>query len=99
VTLNENSIARRLERLDECIRRLKDQQGASLATFRANWALQDVVERNFQVAIECCTDIASHLLIGYGLQRPRDRKDVFRVLSDAGYLDSAYAETMVQMVQ
>jgi uncharacterized protein YutE (UPF0331/DUF86 family) len=98
VTLNENSITRRLERLDECIRRLKDHQDVSLATYRANWEVQDVVERNFQVAIECCTDIASHLLIGYDLRRPMDRKDVFRVLNDAGYLDSDYAETMAQMV-
>jgi uncharacterized protein YutE (UPF0331/DUF86 family) len=88
-----------LGRLDESIRRLKDRQDISLTEFRADWETQDIVERNFQVAIECCTHIASHVLVSYGLQRPSARKDVFRILGDAGYLDADYAEIMVQMVQ
>jgi uncharacterized protein YutE (UPF0331/DUF86 family) len=55
-------------------------------------------ERLFQVAIECCTDIASHLLAAYGLQRPAERKGVFTVLSQAGYLDRDFGERMVEMV-
>lgn len=51
------------------------------------------------MAIECCTDIASHLIAAYSLKRPADRKDVFKVLGEAGYLDKNYARTMVQMVQ
>ncbi len=97
--LNESSITRRLERLDECIRRLKEQQGTSLTAYRGNWEIQDIVERNFQVAIECCTDIASHILSSYELKRPADRKDIFQVLGDAGYLAPDYADTMAQMVQ
>jgi uncharacterized protein YutE (UPF0331/DUF86 family) len=97
--LNENSITLRLERLDESIRRLKQRQGISLEEYRADWEAQDVVERNFQVAIECCSDIASHLLVSHGLQRPATRRDVFLVLADAGVIDAPYAETMAQMVQ
>jgi len=52
-----------------------------------------------QVAIECCTDIASHLLAAYGLKRPAQRRDVFRVLAETGYLEPDYAEKMVKMVQ
>ena len=96
--LNESSITQRLRRLDESIRRLKARQGISLAEYRADWEAQDVVERNFQVAIECCTDIASHFLVSRGLQRPSTRRDVFLVLGDAGLIDPSYAETMAQMV-
>jgi uncharacterized protein YutE (UPF0331/DUF86 family) len=84
-----------LERLDESIRRLKERQAISLAAYRTDWETQDVVERNFQVAIECCTDIASHLLVSYGLQRPSTRKDVFRILADAGYLDPECTTTCI----
>lgn len=61
--------------------------------------MQGSVERCFQVAIECCTDIASHVLVGYGLKRPASRMDVFNVLADAGYLDRDYTGIMARMVQ
>jgi uncharacterized protein YutE (UPF0331/DUF86 family) len=57
------------------------------------------VERYFQVAIECCVDIASHIVAANELRRPADRRDVFKVLAEAGYLDEDYAATMVQMAQ
>ena len=57
------------------------------------------MERCFQVAIECCTDIAGHVVAGLGLERPAHRKDLFRILGQAGYLDPDLAATMVQMVQ
>jgi len=40
-----------------------------------------------------------HLLAAYGLKRPARRRDVFRVLAEAGYLEPDYAEEMVKMVQ
>jgi len=79
--------------------RLKEQQGISLAEYKANLLVQRSVERYFQVGIECCTDIASHVLVGYGLKRPASRRDVFRVLADAGHIDADYAGTMARMVQ
>jgi len=97
--LNANSISLRLAKLDECIARLKEQQNISLDEYRANPVVQGSVERCFQVAIECCTDIASHLLSGYRLKRPARRRDVFKVLAEAGYLDTEYAEVMARMVQ
>jgi len=97
--LNASSISLRLAKLNECIARLKEQQGISLAEYKANPLVQGSVERCFQVAIECCTDMASHLLAGYGLKRPARQRDVFKVLADAGYLDPDYAEIMARMVQ
>jgi len=97
--LNANSISRRLTKLDECIARLKEQQGVSLEEYRANLLVQGSVERCFQVAIECCTDIASHVLAGYELKRPGSRRDVFDSLGDAGYLDTDYAAIMGRMVR
>lgn len=67
--------------------------------YQADEFAQSSCERYMQVAIECCTDIASHLLSAYGLRRPAERRDVFRVLAEAGYLEPDYAERMVQMVQ
>lgn len=97
--LSASSILLRLHKLDECVVRLKEQQAISLEDYRTNLLVQGSVERCFQVAIECCTDIASHVLVGYGLKRPASRRDVFNVLADAGYLDRDYAGIKARMVQ
>lgn len=97
--LNVKSITLRLERLDNCPEQLSDLQRLSLDEYKGNKLAQGSTERYFQVAIECCTDIASHLIAAYGLKRPADRKDVFKVLGEVGYLEENYATTMVQMVQ
>ena len=88
-----------MEKLDDCLTQLRNLQKLALDEYRKNNLVQGSTERYFQVAIECCTDIASHLIAAYGLRRPAGRKDVFKVLGEAGYLEEDYARTMVQMVQ
>lgn len=51
----------------------------------------------FQIGIECCVDIASHIIAAHGLKRPAYRQDVFQVLEQAGYLDTEFASQMVEM--
>ena len=46
--------------------------------------LQDIVERNFQVAAQCLLDIGGRLIAREGLRMPRDNDDVFQVLSEGG---------------
>lgn len=97
--LNGKSIMWRVARLDECIARLKSEQGISLKAYQTDPRVQGFVERSFQVAIECCTDIAGHVVAGLGLERPADRKGLFRILGEAGYLDPELAAAMVQLAQ
>ncbi|MBC8447666.1 MAG: DUF86 domain-containing protein [Chloroflexi bacterium] len=88
-----------MTKLDDLLLKLQGLQGYSSEEYQADELVQGSCERYMQVAIECCTDIASHLLAAYGLGRPTQRRDVFRVLAEAGYLEPDYAEKMVQMVQ
>lgn len=97
--LNVKSITQRLTKSDDLLLKLQKLQGYSWEEYKANELVQGSCERYMQVAIECCTDIASHLLAAYGLKRPAHRRDVFRVLVEAGYLERDYAERMVQMVR
>jgi uncharacterized protein YutE (UPF0331/DUF86 family) len=95
--LNAESIKLRLIKLDECIRHLENLQRYSLEEYLANPMVQGWTERLFQVSIECCIDIASHTIAGYGLKRPAYRRDVFTVLSQEGYLEADFAADMVEM--
>ncbi len=71
----------------------------SLDEFLSDPAAQGWTERLFQVAIESCIDIASHLIAAFGLQRPVYRRDVFQVLWQAGYLEKTFAHQMVGMAK
>ena len=46
------------------------------------------------VTIEACLDIAGHLIASEGLRAPRDYKDTFRVLNEAGILPDDMTSTM-----
>jgi|YNPNPStandDraft_1061719.scaffolds.fasta_scaffold96600_2 uncharacterized protein YutE (UPF0331/DUF86 family) len=47
-----------------------------------------------QVAIECCINIANHIISSEGLRGPRDYKDAFRILEEAKILPGDLARTM-----
>lgn len=85
-------------KLDQYIGELKKQQRLDLDEFKDDFTVQLAVERAFQAAIECCVDIANHIISVYGLQRPEEQRDVFPILAKTGYFDKSYADSMCEMV-
>lgn len=98
MTLNVNSIRRRLTMLEAYIDELKKQQRIGIAQFEQDRTRQLAVERAFQAAIEACIDIAGHIASVYELGHPEESRDVFRYLVEANYLEPGYGEAMMQMV-
>lgn len=98
MTLNVRSIRLRLRKLEQYIAELEKQQELELDEFSDDFTVQLAVERALQAAIECCSDIASHLVTTYGLGQPEAQRDLFQVLARMGYLDAGYADTMSDMV-
>jgi uncharacterized protein YutE (UPF0331/DUF86 family) len=96
--LNVSSIRQRLQRLEQYIAELEKQRSATLKTFRSDFTRQLAVERAFQAAVESCTDIAAHIVSVYGLGHPEESRDVYRFLTEAGYLDESFSEAMMAMV-
>lgn len=56
------------------------------------------MERAFQAAVEGCTDIAAHVVSVYQLGHPEESRDVYRFLVEAGYLEPAFGQAMMEMV-
>jgi uncharacterized protein YutE (UPF0331/DUF86 family) len=50
-----------------------------------------------QVSIETCINITSHIIATDRLRAPKDYKDTFRVLSEAGILPDDFAQTMQEL--
>lgn len=87
-----------MRKLEQYIAELEKQQRLDLDEFRNDFTAQLAVERALQAAIECCSDIASHLVSTYGLGQPEAQRDLFQVLARMGYLDAEYADTLSDMV-
>ena len=52
-----------------------------------------------QTAIECCTDIAHHIIASEGWRAPRDYADAFVVLNEHGVIPDAFLSVMRRMVR
>jgi uncharacterized protein YutE (UPF0331/DUF86 family) len=87
-----------LSKLEQYIDELERQQQKGPDEFRSDFTAQLAVERALQAAIECCSDIASHLVSAYELGQPEIQRDLFQVLSRMGYIDAEYANTMSDLV-
>ena len=50
-----------------------------------------------QVSIESCINIANHIIAADRLRAPKDYKDIFKVLNEAGILPGDFARTMREL--
>ena len=82
----------------ERIKRLNRLHQLSYQEYISDDLKRDAVDRNFQVAIESCTDIASHVLAERRLPRPESRREVFQILAQANLLPQDFADVMSEMV-
>ncbi len=80
---------KRLERLSEDIN--------SFGEYQTSPDFKDIAERNIQVAIEGCLDIAKIIISSKGLPEPKDNKGVFTVLAEAGILSEESLKFLVPM--
>jgi uncharacterized protein YutE (UPF0331/DUF86 family) len=54
---------------------------------------------HFVIAIECCIDVANHVIASENYRFPRDHADSFVVLGEHGVLDPMFAEQLGAMAR
>ena len=81
-----SGIERRLERLRTCLLKLEPLRGKAKEEILRDPYLQDVVERNLEVAAQACIDIANRIISIEQLEKPRDYYEAILRLGDAGVL-------------
>jgi uncharacterized protein YutE (UPF0331/DUF86 family) len=52
-----------------------------------------------QVSIECCLDLANHLIAAQALRPPKDYADAFAVLGEAGLVTQDFVPTLQKMAR
>jgi len=92
------------EKIEGLIRRLREYTGYLQEIVRQDQAdfLDDPKSMGsaryyLQVSVETCINIANHIISTEGLRAPRDYRDSFTVLNEAGILSGDLAQTMREL--
>ena len=81
-----SGIERRLDELNERLARLEPFTAKKREEFEKDPYLRDIVERNLEVAVQCCIDIGHRIITLENAQKPRDYYETFIRLGDLGVL-------------
>ena len=93
------TIEKKIKAVQDRVKRL-EQLSDTLSSFdkyQASPDVKDIAERNIQVAIEGCLDIAKIVISSKELTEPKDNKGVFTVLAEAGILSDASLKFLIPM--
>ncbi|MEQ1622456.1 MAG: DUF86 domain-containing protein [Methylococcales bacterium] len=84
--------------IERCVARVREEYQADPAGFADNHTRQDAAILNIQRACEAALDMGQHLIRRERLGVPQSARDVFAVLAQAGWIDSALADSLKRMV-
>jgi uncharacterized protein YutE (UPF0331/DUF86 family) len=90
-------IERRLDRLNECLQKLEPLRHRPLAEFLTDTYLRDIVERNLEVAAQCCIDIANRIIALENAPRPTDYYESLLRLGEIGVAPLEFAQQIAPL--
>jgi len=83
--------------VQERVRRLSAFSEISIEAYLKDFITKDAVERNIEVAIQACIDIAKVIIKKEGLREPEDNKGVFVVLAENGIISEESLKFLIPM--
>jgi len=92
-------ISDKFRRLDEFLAILKGMQGTPLDVFLKDKILIGSAKYYLQVSIECCLDVANHIIASENFRAPEDYADSFKVLEENDLLDPEEGIKLRQMAK
>ena len=92
-----SGIERRLERLNQCLLKLEPLKNKEKREFLEDPYLQDIVERNLEVATQACIDLANRIISMEQLEKPRDYYEAILRLGEAGILPLEFSQRLAPL--
>ena len=92
-------ITDKLEQLDEFLEILSGIKRNSIDSFLKDKILIGGAKYYLQVSIECCLDIANHIIAAQGFRAPKDYADSFKVLEEEDLLNDSLGTKLRQMAK
>ena len=84
--------------IERCVARARQEYTAADEHFATDFTRQDAAVLNVQRACEAALDIGHHIVRRERLGLPQSARDVFDMLSAAGWVELALADAMKRMV-
>jgi uncharacterized protein YutE (UPF0331/DUF86 family) len=97
MTVEFAGIERRLDELSERLARLHPLRDRTRSDFDADPDLRDIVERNLEVAAQCCIDISHRIISLEGAQKPVDYYDAILRMGQLGVLPADFARHLAPL--
>jgi uncharacterized protein YutE (UPF0331/DUF86 family) len=85
--------------LDEFLAILKGMRKTPLDRFLKNKILIGSAKYYLQVSVECCLDVANHIIAAEGFRAPKDYADSFKVLEEQKVYDEKLGTKLRQMAK
>jgi uncharacterized protein YutE (UPF0331/DUF86 family) len=92
-----NGIEKRLDELSERLARLQPLTQKTRLDFEQDAYLRDIVERNLEVATQCCIDICHRIIALEGAQKPADYRAAFTGVGALGVLPMDFARRLAPL--
>ena len=87
-------IERRLDRLNECLQKLEPLREREPDEFETDAYLRDVVERNLEVAAQCCLDISNRIISLENAPKPQGYYESLLRLGEINVLPLEFARRL-----
>jgi uncharacterized protein YutE (UPF0331/DUF86 family) len=84
--------------IERCVTRAREEYTANPGGFVHDSTRQDAAILNIQRACEAALDMGQHLIRRERLGVPQSARDVFTLLSRAGWIDNGLADSLKRMV-
>jgi len=89
-----SGIERRLEKLSACLKKLEPFKAKEKEEILQDPYMQDIIERNLEVAAQAVIDIANRVISIEGLEKPRDYYEAILRLGEAEILPLDFAQNL-----
>jgi uncharacterized protein YutE (UPF0331/DUF86 family) len=90
-------IERRLDELSERLARLQPLRDRARSDFDQDPYLRDIVERNLEIAAQCCIDVSHRIISLEGAQKPVDYYDAILRMGELGVLPAGFARHLAPL--
>ena len=92
-------IAQQFVQLDEYLGLLRRISKTPVDAFLRDKIMIGSAKYYLQVSIECCLDVANHIIASEHLRAPRDYADSFMVLEEEGLVPPEFGQRLRQMAK
>ena len=92
-------VVQKFQQLDEYLKILEKISKTPKETFLIDKILIGSAKYYLQVSIECCLNVANHIIASEKLRAPRDYSDSFLVIQEEGLISSELGDKLRQMAK